>query len=291
MAEYLANAKINLGLDITGVRENGYHDLRMVMQTLQLSDIVSVERDGAGRDIITETLKEGERGLVPDDRTNLAYRAARLLFDEFGIEEGIRIRIQKRIPIAAGLAGGSSDAAAVLRAVNDLFSLGLSLEELQSRGVTLGADIPYCLVGGTRIAEGIGEELTPVVPAMPVCPVLLIKPKAAVSTGAVYTAYDKGRQDFHPNIEKLVSAIRDGDLKLVGKSLGNVLEQVTVSMVPEIREVKQFLMGEGALGSLMSGSGPTVFGLFSDRENCGAAEDKARRTYPDMEVISTFIAG
>ena len=258
--ELKALGKINLGLDVLGRRENGYHDVRMVMQTVYLYDQI----------VIMKTKQPGVKAetnlfYLPVDENNLACRAAKMLIDEFNITEGVHISMDKKIPVSAGMAGGSADAAAVLFGVNKMFGLGLSMTELEERGVKLGADVPYCLMRGTVLAEGIGEKLTPLL-ACPKCFVLLAKPPISVSTKMVYEKLDALEITEHPDIDGMMAAIKNGDLDGVIERLGNVLETVTVPDHPEIAEIKEIMVENGACGSLMSGSGPTVFGIYKDRE-------------------------
>ncbi len=282
ITEY-AYAKINLGLDIIGKRSDGYHLLRMVMQTLSLHDTVRVTvRDDCGG-IRTYT----DNAKVPDDHHNLAFRAADLLREKFHITKGMDIEIEKRIPVAAGLAGGSSDAAAVMRAVNRLFELGLSNEELKTAGLGLGADVPYCIEGGTKLSEGIGEVLSPVEPGFEKLPVLLIKPDKPASTKEVYGAYDSMDRDYHPDIDGITAAIRSGDITGLGKLLGNVLESVTVEKVPEIKDIKDFLIKKGLTGVLMSGSGPTVFAVDRDPAILKEAYGEGKMLFPSAIMILT----
>lgn len=278
-----AHAKINLGLDIIGVREDGYHLLRMVMQSLKLHDTVTVTEEPPEYGIRTVTDSEE----VEDDQRNLAYRAAFLLKEKYGISSGIGIQIKKEIPVAAGLAGGSSDAAAVMKAVNELFSLGLSVEELKREGVKLGADVPYCLEGGTRLSEGIGEVLTPVTPGLKECGILLVKPAGGVSTKEVYEAYDGAEHSVHPDIDGIINDIRNGDITGLGHRIGNVLEDVTIPRVPEIQKIKDWLYKKGLQGVLMSGSGPTVFAIDENRQLLTEAADGCRERFPDCRVILT----
>ena len=255
-----AMAKINLGLDVIRKREDGYHDLRMIMQTVRLHDQIRLEAtDNPG--IRMET----NLGFLPVDENNLAWKAASLLMEEFRIRKGLFIRLDKRIPVAAGLAGGSSDAAAVLVGVSHLFQLKLSMKELMKRGKCLGADVPYCVMRGTALAEGIGEILTPL-PAMPDCYILLAKPSEHISTRYVYTNLRAGELKDHPDIDGQLQAIREGNLKLLAEKMGNVLETVTIPACPLIEQIKTDMRIGGALGSMMSGSGPTVFGLFETYE-------------------------
>ena len=253
-----AYGKVNLGLDVVRRREDGYHEVRMIMQTVGIYDRIDLmRREQPGIGIETNLY------YLPDNENNLAYKAARLLMDEFDIKEGVNIRIKKFIPVAAGMAGGSSDAAAVLFGVNKMFSLGLSMEELMKRGVRLGADVPYCLMRGTALSEGIGEILTPLDP-VPQCQVLIAKPSVSVSTKFVYENLNLPSlsRDAHPNIDKIAKALASRDFYGVADNLGNILETVTIPAHPVIREIKEKMMKLGAVNALMSGSGPTVFGLF-----------------------------
>ena len=253
-----ALAKINLGLDVLGRRPDGYHQVRMVMQSVYLYDKVRLQ-------------KEEEPGIrldcslsfLPTGAENIAWKAAHLLQQEFALPGGIRIELQKHIPVAAGLAGGSSNAAAVLFGMNRLYGLGLSRDQLMERGARLGADVPYCICRGTMLAEGIGEVLSPL-PPMPGAALVLAKPPVSVSTAMVYQALDELEAYPHPDIDGLIGALGTGDLKTRSRFLGNCLEQVTIPRFPVIRQIKEKLLMEGALGALMSGSGPTVFGIFSD---------------------------
>lgn len=262
-----AAAKINLGLDVLRKREDGYHDLRMIMQSLKIHDRITLRRVPE-KGIFGSTNKDD----LPMDDHNLVYRAAKLLMDEFGCEGGVEITLEKKIPMAAGLAGGSSDAAAVLIGVNRLFGLNLTDEELMDRGVKLGADIPYCIMRGTALAEGIGEKLTRL-PAAADCYVLLAKPAISVSTGFVYGNLRAAQLKEHPDIDGQIEAICQGDSLRTAQLMGNVLETVTVPAYPVIRELMDMMTACGADGSRMSGSGPTVFGLFRDK----ALAEKAYR--------------
>lgn len=260
-----AYGKINLGLDALSKRPDGYHELSMIMQTVDIYDELTfsvTEQPG-----ITLTVEFGIDGsqpvAVPADQSNLVWRAAELLMKEFDIHQGVSIRLVKRIPVAAGMAGGSSDCAAALKGINQLFDLGLSLEELQERGVKLGADVPYCLLGGTALAEGIGEKLT-VLPDMPVCPMVIAKPAIGISTPFVFKQLRVYELESHPDIAGMRRAIESGDLDGVIRRLGNVLETAAIPHFPIVGELKQAMMRLGASGALMSGSGPTVFGIFED---------------------------
>lgn len=265
-----ALAKINLGLDVLGKRADGYHEVRMVMQTIHLFDRLEIRKDASGGIAVTTNLP-----FLPVNENNLVYKAAKLLKDEFTIKDGLSIRLSKHIPVAAGLAGGSSDAAATLYGINRLFDLGLSKEELMQRGVKIGADVPYCVMRGTALAEGIGEKLTPL-PPMVKCPVLIAKPPISVSTRFVYENLKLDGSVAHPDIERLLCVLQEKDLHRIAGDMGNILETVTIAHYPVIEEIKEHMRRHGALNAMMSGSGPTVFGLF-DREETAAAACEAMR--------------
>lgn len=276
--ELKALGKINLGLDVLGRRENGYHDVRMVMQTVYLYDQITIKkRRRSGIGIETNLY------YLPVNENNLAYRAAKLLMDEFRIEDGISIRLNKHIPVAAGMAGGSSNAAAVLFGMNRIFGLGLTMEELMKRGVTLGADVPYCIMRGTVLAEGIGEVLTPLAP-MPKCFVLLAKPPVAVSTKLVYEKLDSQEIEKHPDIDGIIEGLEQQNLAKITASMGNVLERVTALEYPVIDKIKNTMKTAGALNAMMSGSGPTVFGIFEDKNRARAAAQKIKETQLTKQV-------
>lgn len=263
-------AKINLGLDVLGRRENGYHDVRMVMQTIYLYDDVTLNKtEESGIQLKTNLT------YLPTDEKNIAYKAAKMLIEEFNIKEGVEIILNKHIPVAAGMAGGSSNAAAVLVGMNRLFNLGLSQEELKERGVKLGADVPYCIMRGTVLAEGIGEVLTPLAP-MPKCYVLVAKPGISVSTKTVYEKLDAKEIENHPDIDGVIAGLDEGDLKKIAASMGNVLEHVTITDYPIIEDIKNVMKEEGALNAMMSGSGPTVFGIFDDKQLARKAGQKIK---------------
>ena len=266
-----AYGKINLGLDVLGKREDGYHIVKMIMQTVDVYDTLTFLKT-EGSDITMTTNHEG----LPVDENNLCIRAAKLLKDEFHFEGGVSIHLEKRIPIAAGMAGGSADAACVLKAVNELFELGLKKNELMERGLTLGADIPYCIMGGTALSEGIGEKLTRVSP-MPTVNVLIAKPPVDVSTGKVYSALDSLESYEHPDIDGLMEAIEAEDVPVIAEKMGNVLADVTMPMVPEVKTLVDFMENHGAIRAMMTGSGPTVFGIFEDEnqmEECRKGLEK-----------------
>lgn len=258
-----AHGKINLGLDVLGKREDGYHEVRMIMQQVGLYDSIEIKRLGMAMGAVRHIDIETNLKYLPVNENNLAYRAATLLMDEFNIYESIYIKMRKMIPVAAGMAGGSSDAAAVLKGINKMFGLGLSDIDLMNRGVTLGADIPYCIVGGTALAEGIGERLTMLRP-MPPCYIVLAKPGVSVSTRLIYGKLDVTHLNSHPDIDGIARSINEGDLMGMASRLKNVLETVTLAEYPVISDIKNIMMNMGALNAIMSGSGPTVFGIFDD---------------------------
>ena len=281
--ELKALGKINLGLDVLGRRENGYHDVRMVMQTVYLYDRIIMKKSKTPGIRLETNLY-----YLPVNENNLAYQAAQMLMDEFHIEEGVSIQLDKHIPVAAGMAGGSSNAAAVLFGMNRLFSLGLSQKELMERGVKLGADVPYCIMRGTVLAEGIGEILTPLSP-MPKCYVLIAKPAISVSTKMVYEKLDSHEIEDHPDIDGILAGLKAGDLKKVAGSMGNVLERVTVDAYPVIDQIKKMMIKEGALNAMMSGSGPTVFGIFEEKATARKAADAIRDARLTKQVYVTNI--
>ena len=267
-----AYGKINLGLDVLRRREDGYHDVRMIMQTVGIFDRVDlVRKEEPGIEVETNLY------YLPTNENNLVYKAAKLLMDEFQVQEGLLVRLRKFIPVAAGMAGGSSDAAAVLFGVNKMFRLGLTTEELMQRGVKIGADVPYCILRGTALSEGIGEVLTSL-PPVPQCQVLVAKPGINVSTKFVYENLHANdlRPEQHPDIDGMIRAIKAQDLQGIADKLGNVLETVTVKEYPVIQEIKDKMVEFGAIGSLMSGSGPTVFGLFTNPKAAQQAYEELR---------------
>ena len=294
-----AYAKVNLSLDIVGRREDGYHIVRMVMQTLDIYDILTMERLEANEIQIQAVDKRGdvntsdENAVVPLGEDNLVYKAAARLLDRYlwgkGGKGGVKISLEKHIPIAAGMAGGSSDAAATLTGLNELFELGLMGKELMEIGVKLGADIPYCIMGGTALSEGIGEELTRL-PDIPECIFVVAKPPVAVSTAEAYGGYDaladSGEKIIRPEVDKQVDAIYSGDIKHVSELFGNVLEQVTAEKHKEIGNLEELMKECGALGAVMSGSGPTVYGIYDDMAK---AEEVVRRIEDGKLAEQIFI--
>lgn len=276
-----AMAKINLGLDVVRRREDGYHDLRMIMQTIRLYDRVRLSATRSGGVRLKTNL-----GFLPTDQGNHAWMAAQMLLDEFAIKDGVYIDLQKHIPVAAGLAGGSSDAAAVLVGMNILFRLGLSQEQLCLRGVKIGADVPYCIMRGTALAEGIGDRLAPL-PDIPHCSIVVAKPDVRVSTKYVYTHLVLDEHTQHPDIDAQAESIRRGDLREMCAHCGNVLETVTETAYPKITQLKQQMKDGGALAAMMSGSGPSVFGIFTEKEQAQAVCDQLRRMADGTQVYLT----
>ena len=274
-------AKINLTLDVTGKLENGYHTLSMIMQSIDVCDELSFEKT-ADETILFSMNKE-----LPDKipaEKNLVYKAAKLMKNTFKIDGGFKIHLTKNIPAAAGLAGGSSDCAATLIGINELCGLGLDIEKLCEIGVKLGADVPFCIRKGTMLAKGIGEILTPLTPLTGI-PVLLIKPNISISTPYVYKHLKLNELDYHPDNKAVISYIKDKNIKKIAASLSNVLETVTIPENPIIAELKRYLTEIGAIGSLMSGSGPTTFGIFKNMETAKKAYEKAKADYPDFDVV------
>lgn len=278
-----ALAKVNLGLDVIRRREDGYHEVKMIMQTVHLYDQLEIKKMTEPGIHITTNLD-----FLPTNENNLIYKAARLLQDTCGMQEGVAVDLQKHIPVAAGMAGGSTDAAAVLYGMNELFQLGLKRQDLMGLGVKIGADVPYCLMRGTALAEGIGEKLKSL-PPMPKCPVLIAKPGIGVSTKFVYENLKLDEHTIHPDIDAQIAAIRKGDLKEVAAHMGNLLETVTIPEYPVIDEIKRCMMESGAINAMMSGSGPTVFGLFEDEATAQAAYETMRQSQLAKQVYLTSI--
>ena len=276
-----AFAKINLGLDVLGKREDGYHEVRMIMQTIRMYDQLDMRKSVEPGIHLTTNKK-----YIPVDENNLVWRAAKLMMDTCGIIEGVSIHLHKVIPVAAGMAGGSSDAAATLVGMNRLFHCGLSKEKLMELGVQIGADVPYCVLRGTALAEGIGEKLT-VLPPMPDCWILIGKPGISVSTKYVYTTLDLNTETVHPDIDGMTKALEDGTLYGITERMGNVLQDVTIPAYPEVERIKEQMKTLGAVNAMMSGSGPTVFGIFDNEEKAQEACQKLRESGSCQQVFLT----
>ena len=276
-----AFAKINLGLDVLGKREDGYHEVRMIMQTIRMYDQLDMRKSVEPGIHLTTNKK-----YIPVDENNLVWRAAKLMMDTCGIMEGVSIHLHKVIPVAAGMAGGSSDAAATLVGMNRLFHCGLSKEKLMELGVQIGADVPYCVLRGTALAEGIGEKLT-VLPPMPDCWILIGKPGISVSTKYVYTTLDLNTDTVHPDIDGMKKALEDRNLYGITERMGNVLQDVTIPAYPEVERIKEQMKTLGAVNAMMSGSGPTVFGIFDNEEKAQEACQKLRESGSCHQVFLT----
>ncbi|MBS7181958.1 MAG: 4-(cytidine 5'-diphospho)-2-C-methyl-D-erythritol kinase [Eubacterium sp.] len=276
-----AYGKINLALDVLRKREDGYHDLDMIMQMVDVYDDIIIEKNNI-KDIVVKT----DKAVLSNGKDNLAYMAAKTLMDEFGISQGVIITINKRIPIAGGMAGGSSDCATTMIGINQMFNLGLDKKALMERGVKLGADVPYCILGGTAIARGIGEVLTPL-KTPPQCHVIIAKPPVSVSTAFVYGHIRPNQIKKHPDVEKMVEAINNQDLKMLAGLLSNVMEEVTIPEYPVIQDIKEVMLENGALNSIMSGSGPTVFGLYDDKESAEKTVELLKKKQLTEQVYLT----
>lgn len=277
-----AYAKINLALDVLRKRADGYHEVKMIMQTVDIYDTLIFTKRAEPGIVLKTDAEELSTGT-----DNLIYKAAQSLMKEAGIMQGVEIMLQKRIPIAAGMAGGSTDAAAALAGLNELFALDFSLEKLQELGVALGADIPYCLMGGCALSEGIGEVLTKL-PEPPQCMLVIAKPNINVSTKFVYENLHAERLSYHPDVDGMIEAIQSGSLKGITDRLGNVLETVTIREYPVIDDMKELMKNAGAENALMSGSGPTVFGIFT-KEEC--AEKAAKQIKERQLAKEVFVSG
>ena len=278
-----ALAKINLGLDVTGKREDGYHEVRMVMQTIQMYDQLEIKESKEPGIRLTTNLP-----FLPCNDGNLVYKAAKILMDEFDIRQGVDMNLTKFIPVAAGMAGGSSDAAAALVGINRMFQLGLTKRQLMERGVQIGADVPYCVMRGTALAEGIGEKLTRIT-QVPDCFVLIGKPGINVSTKAAYESLQLDKISSHPDIDGMIGDIERGDLLAMTQKMGNVFEPGIIEKYPVIGEIKALMESHGALKAMMSGSGPTVFGIFDNREKMEAAAEVLRKSRLAKTVFATEV--
>lgn len=276
---YKARAKINLGLDVCRRLENGYHEVKMVMQTVDIYDELEFKKRN-DPDII---LSVNSRDYLGDLENNLIFKAAKLMKEWYNISQGIEIRLKKNIPVAAGMAGGSTDAAATMLAINEMFELGLSKEELMERAVTLGADIPFCILGGTALAQGIGEKLISL-PAPPKASLLVVKPPIMVPTKWVYENLHLDELEKHPDIDGMIDALKEGNLRGITERMENVMESVTEQAYPIITDIKKMMLGNGALNAVMSGSGPSIFGVFLDEETAHTAAVYIDQTLKTKEI-------
>lgn len=276
-----AYGKINISLDVIGKREDGYHLLRMIMQTVDIYDELTFEPCEEGIHITCD--KEG----VPTDKRNLVYKAIELFKNIYEVQGGIKVHINKNIPMEAGMAGGSTDAATALKAMRDLYKPGVSDQELMGLGVKIGADVPYCILGGTALCEGIGEIITPLKPFKNKV-LLVVKPNFGVSTVSVYKAFNINEVKAHPDTEGLITAMGKEDVSYVAENMMNLLEEVTIKDHEEIQEVKDFMVTEGALGAMMTGSGPTVFGFFDSKDKAEKCYEKLKGKYKEAFVTTTI---
>ena len=290
-----AYAKINLGLDVVRRRPDGYHEVKMIMQTVGIYDTLTFKKKEQREDVpqIMIKLEQGDttgtaslKEELPCDESNLIYKAAALIMKTYDIREGVEITLLKRIPIAAGMAGGSTDAAAVFHGLNELFAISMDLEAMKELGVLIGADVPYCIMGGTALSEGIGEILTPL-PAPPAAYLLIAKPDIHVSTKFVYENLHADRLQFHPDIDGMAKALKAGSLPGITQRMENVLETVTIREYPVIRQIKEEMKRNGALNALMSGSGPTVFGIYEDEETAKKAYEAVKAQGLAKEIFVT----
>lgn len=276
-----AYAKVNISLDIVGKREDGYHLLRMIMQNIDLYDEIIIEKQK--KDITIECNKS----YVPLDERNLAYKAAKAFMEKYNINEGVKIRIVKNIPVSAGLAGGSTDAATVLKIMNELFRVNATNQELKEIGLTLGADIPYCIDGGTALCEGVGEIITPLKPFKDKI-IVLVKPSFGVSTKEVYKSFELNKVRKHPETEELIKAMENDDLNFVAYNMKNLLENVTLKKHKVLINLKEDMTRMGSIGTMMSGSGPTVFAFFDDILKAQRCFEKMKERHSEVFLTRTI---
>ena len=276
-----AYGKINISLDITGKREDGYHLLKMIMQNVDLYDSMSFQKCNKGINISCN------KPYIPTDEKNLVYKAAKLFMDTYDIREGINIYLKKNIPVAAGMAGGSSDAAAAFRTLRQLFKIDVSDDELMNLGVKIGADVPYCIIGGTALCEGIGEIITPLKPFKNRI-LVLVKPNFGVSTKEVFKNLDISKIYKHPDTEAIIRAMQQEKLADVCSGMKNLLENVTLRKYPILKRIKEDMLKMGAVGSMMSGSGPTIFAFFDDMLKAQRCYDKFKTQYKEVYITRTI---
>lgn len=275
-----AYAKINIALDIVGKREDGYHLLRMIMQSIDLYDTIIIDKVDSGIKL------KCNKHYVPTDERNLAYKAAKLFIETYSINQGVEIDLVKNIPVSAGLAGGSTDAAGVLKLMNKIFNINAPEEELKALGLKLGADVPYCISGGTALCEGIGEKITQLKPFKDKI-LVLIKPPFGVSTKEVYKEFNLSKAIFHPKIEELITAMEKDDIYFVSDNMKNLLENVTLKKHRVITNIKEEVKLNGSIGTMMSGSGPTVFAFFDDMLKAQVCYDNMKKKYKDVFITRT----
>jgi len=272
-----AYAKINLGLDVLGRRPDGYHEVKMVMQTIGLYDELTFEKIPPNNTSTPITI-ETNSTQIPTDENNIIYRAAIAIIERFNLNSHIKINLTKNIPVAAGMAGGSTNAAAVFHGLNDLFKLNMTINEMCEMGVKIGADVPFCILSGTALAEGIGEKLTPL-PPLPPCHILITKPDIPISTKWVYENLTINTIKHHPDIDGMITALHNQDLIGITSRMQNVLETVTIKKHPIINELKEKILALGAQKTLMSGSGPTIFAIFTTKTKAQTAHNKLKKDY------------
>lgn len=275
-----AAAKINLAIDVLAKRPDGFHEVAMIMQTVALYDTITVKTAASGIEVTTNSK------YIPANKDNIVYKTAELLKLKYNVKRGISINIEKVIPIAAGLAGGSADAAATIKLLNKAWDLKLTKNEMLEAGKKLGSDVPFCLQGGTALAEGLGEKLTQL-KNIPECFILLAKPPVSISTKEVYAGIDFEEIKQRPNIKEMILGINEGNISLISNNLCNVLENVTIKKCTMIKDIKEKLIVHGALGSMMSGSGPTVFGVFKDQITAYDAYDHIKGMVGEIFVVKT----
>ena len=276
-----AYGKINLSLDVVGKREDGYHLLKMIMQSVDVYDSISFEKCNKGINISCN------KPYIPTDDKNLVYKAAKLFMDTYDINEGVNIYIKKNIPVSAGMAGGSTDAAAVFKALREMFKIDVDDNELMNLGVKIGADVPYCIIGGTALCEGIGEIITPLAPFKNHI-LVLVKPNFGVSTKEVYKNLDTSKIFKHPNTNILIKAMEEENLEDVCGNMKNLLENVTLRKYPVLKRIKEDMIKMGAMGSMMSGSGPTIFAFFDDMLKAQRCYDKFKTQYREVYITRTI---
>lgn len=277
-----AYAKINIALDVVGKREDGYHLLKMIMQTIDLYDLIDIEEN-----LNEEIVISCNKYYIPTDERNLCYKAAKLFRDKYGVKKGVKINIRKNIPMSAGLAGGSTDASAVLKGMNEIFNVNASLEELMELGVKIGADVPYCIKGGTALCEGIGEIVTPLKDFKNYI-VVLVKPPFGVSTKEVYGGLDISRINRHPDINGLIEAMEQDNIYFIANNMKNVLENVTLKKHYIIKTIKENMISMDAIGAMMSGSGPTVFAFFEDMVKAQSCYERMKIKFRDVYITRTI---
>ncbi|MBS7149026.1 MAG: 4-(cytidine 5'-diphospho)-2-C-methyl-D-erythritol kinase [Intestinibacter bartlettii] len=276
-----SRAKINLSIDVLGKRQDGYHLVEMIMQTIDLYDLIEINEKDNDQITIKSTSDE-----IPLDCNNLVYKAANLIKKTFNINKGVEIHIRKNIPVAAGMAGGSSNAAAVLVGLNKLWNLNLSNQQLEKIGLKLGADVPFCINGGAVLASGIGEELTPIKGLTKDVCILVCKPDLFVSTKEVYECIDSKDIDKRPNNKFLIECLKNEDTRQLAENMFNVLEGVTMDKHPVIQQIKDIMTNNRALGAMMSGSGPTVFGLYENREDAVKCKAILEKQFKQTFVVA-----